>query len=34
MHDRYKQVCKIYKMTKNKDVRLYCVIYCFGRGLK
>lgn len=33
MHGRYRQIHKIYKMTKNKDVRLYCIIYFFGRGL-
>nr|DAG43690.1 MAG TPA: hypothetical protein [Caudoviricetes sp.] len=34
MNDRYKQVYKIYKKTKNKDVRLYCVIYFFARDLR
>ena len=32
MNGRYKQVVKIYKRTKNKDVRLYCFIYLFGKN--
>ncbi len=32
MHNRFRQVQKIYKMTNNKDVRLYCVIYMLGES--
>lgn len=31
MNDRTRQVIKIYKQNKNKDVRLYCTIFLLGR---
>jgi hypothetical protein len=33
MHGRYRQIYKIYKMTKNKDVRLYCIYLLIWEGL-
>lgn len=33
MYNRFRQIQKIYKMTKNKDIRLYCAIYML-EGIK
>ena len=31
MNDRTRQIMKLYKRTKNKDVKLYCTIFLLGR---